>query len=296
MDSFDDFEMKPITTGLGFHKRKTTDDEIIAEVKREIPKLGKKNMGEEQELQELMSALDRVSNNLAGSLKEKQSSEKSRAADLNRDIEFVDALPRKAIQLETPPLGRHMPSIIEESPKSKKNPGTIPDVVRREEISMPQKKVTKGVRRGAADSPAQNLKPAVFSFSSAILDIMVVLAIALLFLISLLLVTGVKLTMVFKGMQNDFMTQVSLAMLYIAILQLYVIISRSFFGKTLGEWTFDYQLGDDKQIQSSVYPLLVLWRSLVIMCTGVIMLPLLSLLVRKDLASYLTGLQLYKKP
>jgi len=84
--------------------------------------------------------------------------------------------------------------------------------------------------------------------------------------------------------------------LYIAVLQLYVIVARSFFGKTLGEWTFDYQMGDNEQVKSTVYPLLVLWRSLVIMGTGVITLPILSILFRKDLASYLTGLQFYKKP
>lgn len=295
MDPFDDFEMKPITTGLGFHKRKTTDDEIAAEVKREIPKFSQnQNFGEEQELNELMSALDRVSNNLAGSMADVQSKEKSRKTNLDKDIEIIEALPRKAMQIDTPTIGRNMPPIIEDLPKTRKSPEKIPNVVRKEVRSTPAK-TSIGTRRGAADSPVNTLKPAVFSISSAVLDMLVVLAMALLFLISLLLVTGVQLTMVFKGLQSDVMTQASMAMLYVAVLQLYVIVSRSFFGKTLGEWTFDFQMGDSEQIKSPIYPILVLWRSIIIMVTGVITLPLLSTIFRIDFASYLTGLQFYKK-
>ena len=295
MDPFDDFEMKPITQGLGFHKRKVADDEIAHEVTKEIPKAETgQYLGEEQELQELMSALDRVSNSLADSMANVTQVETKEKVDLEQDIEIIEALPRKAVHIEPPHLGRNMPPIIEDIPVAPKIPEKIPNVPRESKVSTPLKKTSASVRRGAADSPVRNLKPAVFSFSSALLDMMVVLAMALLFLISLLLVTGIKLAMVFKGLQSDIMTQLSMGMLYVAVLQLYVIVSRSFFGKTLGEWTFDFQMGDSEQIKSAVYPILVLWRSLVIVGTGVVTLPLLSIIFRKDIASYITGLQFYK--
>lgn len=304
MDSFDDFEMRPLTKGLGFHNRKKLDNEIAEEVKKEIPK-SSSQLTEDQELQELMSALDRVSNRLAVSMTDAELKEKQMPQAKETDIEIVHPLPKKSqfstVHIEPQiPLKENMPPILErEVPQIKnqiKNEISYPDSVVRPTIKTSvSHHQAHGKRRGSADSHSARLQPAVFSFSAAILDTMMVLAVALMFLITLLLVTGVKLAMVFKGVQTDLMTQASMFLLYISVLQLYVIISRSFFGKTLGEWTFEYQMGDDKQIQSAMYPILVLWRSLVVMATGVVILPLLSVVFRRDLASFLTGLQFYKK-
>ncbi len=304
MDSFDDFEMRPLTKGLGFHNRKKLDNEIAEEVKKEIPK-SSSQLTEDQELQELMSALDRVSNRLAVSMTDAELKEKQIPQAKETDIEIVHPLPKKSqfstVHIEPQiPLKENMPPILErEVPQIKnqiKKEISYPDSVVRPTIKTSvSHHQAHGKRRGSADSHSARLQPAVFSFSAAILDTMMVLAVALMFLITLLLVTGVKLAMVFKGVQTDLMTQASMFLLYISVLQLYVIVSRSFFGKTLGEWTFEYQMGDDKQIQSAMYPILVLWRSLVVMATGVVTLPLLSVVFRRDLASFLTGLQFYKK-
>jgi len=310
MDPFDDFEMKPITEGLGFHKKKT---EVRPEQRDK----------EEEQIDEFMSALDQVSNRLdKGFLEtdyspreesskynkyetsrrweEARSSEtrsQGRSANLNEDIEIVEALPRSAdvtshqrVSSLDIPL-EPMPEIIPDVPAEQTpiRPSPKPRPYTNKSISQ------TGTRRGAADSPARMLSPIPFSLSSAFLDMLVVLAMSLLFLVSLLTVTGVNLDTVFKGLQKDFMTQFSMALLYVAVMQIYVILARSFFGKTLGEWTFDLQMGDDVQFKSSVYPLLILWRSFLTVITGVFILPLISLIVRKDISSYLTGLQLYKK-
>jgi len=117
----------------------------------------------------------------------------------------------------------------------------------------------------------------------------------LIFLISLLMITKVDLMKVFTNTQTDMMTQLSLAVLFTALYQMYVIVARSFFGKTLGEWTFDHQLGRKKEQDSALYPIQVLWRSFLTVITGVFILPTLSFISRKDIPSYLSGLQLYKK-
>ena len=192
MDLFDDFEMKPITPGLGFHKRKATEEEIIEEVKREIPKASANQaMGEEQELQELMSALDRVSTSLAGSMVESTQEKNNPQVSIESDIEIIQPLPRKSMhgefasvsRVEPPSLGRNMPPIIEDTPVVPLQKEKIPNIQRPNKVYTP-KKVSAGTRRGAADSPVNDLKPAVFSFSSALLDMMVVLAMSLLFLIT----------------------------------------------------------------------------------------------------------------
>ncbi len=297
MDLFDDFEMKPITDGLGFHNRKNSENDIVEEIRKEVPqKPVNKKMGEDQEIEELMSALDRVSNSLDGTMSEASIQEEQSKVGVEEDIEIVEALPRKAMNIEQhqpiAPLINELPPIIEDTP-SKITP-VAPKQIKKPRVSSVAKPRV-GVRRGAADSPVSDLVPAVFSFGSVFLDIIMVLALSLMFLISLLLVTGVKLSMVFNGVQTDLMTQLSMLLLYTAVLQLYVIVSRSFFGRTLGEWTFEFQMGDNHQIRSAVYPVLVLWRSTVIVITGIVTLPFLSIIFRKDLASYLTGLQFYKK-
>jgi hypothetical protein len=40
---------------------------------------------------------------------------------------------------------------------------------------------------------------------------------------------------------------------------------------------------------------LVAWRSIVVTATGLVVLPALSLFMRRDLIRYLTGLQLYRR-
>ena len=83
--------------------------------------------------------------------------------------------------------------------------------------------------------------------------------------------------------------------LYVAVLEMFLIISRSFFGRSLGEWTFDMQLGEDEQIEKASYPFQVLFRNLLILGTGFVLLPLLSLLTGKDIAGKLSGVRLYRQ-
>ncbi|RYG58242.1 hypothetical protein EON80_27370, partial [bacterium] len=87
-----------------------------------------------------------------------------------------------------------------------------------------------------------------------------------------------------------------LAMLFVAVLQMYMLTARSFFGASLGEWAFDLQVGTDDQQRSAVYPLQVAWRTLLMTFTGFIVLPLLSLVFNRDLAQPLTGLALIRRP
>ncbi|MEZ4872416.1 MAG: hypothetical protein R2827_09280 [Bdellovibrionales bacterium] len=49
----------------------------------------------------------------------------------------------------------------------------------------------------------------------------------------------------------------------------------------MGEWTFDHQLGRDEEQEEALYPLKVVWRSILIILTGVVILPLLSFVTRR---------------
>jgi hypothetical protein len=152
-----------------------------------------------------------------------------------------------------------------------------------------------GPKRGASNSPGPQLEPATVSLQAAILDAVVVTAVTLLFLVSLVLITKIEIFSVFASAKTDITTQLSLILLFLAVMQMYVVVARSFYGRTLGEWTFDYQLGRDEEHSRTMYPILVTLRSLLIILTGLITLPVLSWMTGKDLAGRVTGVALFQQ-
>ena len=181
-------------------------------------------------------------------------------------------------------------------PDAYKAPLNIPAHVERvgEKIGAKARE-SVGTRRGAADSPVSKLAPQSVSFASAFLDGIIVFALSLVFLIALLVVTKVDLSVVLKSVDKDLMTQISLGVLFIAVMQMYAIISRSFFGRTLGEWTFDLQVGRDEEQARESYPLRVTLRSLINTITGLVILPLISALLDRDVAGQISGVQLFRQ-
>lgn len=294
MDPFDEFEFKPLTDGLGFHKKSVSlkeglkktgvlDDElqgIPANMPQSMIEDTGKSASKKHSFEDVLSALEKT--------------------PLNRpaDLQFTEPLPRsgkkQAMEVETPrPVQSPFPQ-----PGAYKNPLNIPNHVEKvgEKITptmAAQEKV--GTRRGAADSPQILLQPTSVSFASAALDGIIVFALTLVFLIALMAVTKVDLNVVLRNINGELMTQISLGVLFVAVMQMYVIISRSFFGRTLGEWTFDLQVGSNEEQKRESYPLRIAWRSLVTVVTGLVLLPLLSGMFGRDLAGRISGVQLYRQ-
>lgn len=289
MDPFDEFEFKPLTEGLGFHKKAVSlkeglkssgviQDELSAipltipkSLIDETPTKGGKN-SKRHSFDDVLSAL------------EKTPLQRSATADL----QFTEPLPREkqnkkaAMDVEVPTQSPFPKPEAFKGPNNKKTPA----------VSEAPK---TGARRGAADSPKRQLQTATISVPSAFLDLVIITALALVFLVALLMVTKVDLNSVLRNLNEDLMTQISLGVLFVAVMQMYVVISRVFFGRTLGEWTFDLQIGEDHEQQNSGYPFRVAFRSLLTTCTGLIILPVLSALIGHDIAGELSGAKLYRQ-
>lgn len=73
---------------------------------------------------------------------------------------------------------------------------------------------------------------------------------------------------------------------------LYLVTTRVFFGFSIGEWSCDLRLGRPTQRWTAGYSLKVILRASLVLATGLITLPLLSLLTGHDVAGKLTGLEL----
>ena len=281
MDPFDEFEFKPLTEGLGFHKKAVNlkdtapesplfDDELTDipggyPASTDSAPTPKKQTNR---FEDVLSALEK--------------------APLQRksELEFTDVLPREA------PTQSPFPKR-----EAFRQPTPAPEVTRPVPTQARDEQNKVGTRRGGADSPApaRRLQPATISIPSAFLDFVIILALALVFLTSLLAVTKVDLNVVMRNLSADVMTQISLGVMFVAVMQMYVVIARSFFGRTLGEWTFDLQIGRDEEQSRQSYPFRVAARSLLVTVTGLFFLPLISAVLRRDLPGSLVGAELYRQ-
>lgn len=94
-------------------------------------------------------------------------------------------------------------------------------------------------------------------------------------------------TPISKGLLEDF------ALIYVIGSWLYMITTRFFIGSSIGEAACDIRLGKPQERMSSWYFAKVVVRATLIVATGVIVLPSLSLLLGRDIPGTLSGLKLF---
>lgn len=133
----------------------------------------------------------------------------------------------------------------------------------------------------------------LWSWLASVIDglILVSVSCAFILMFSLIVKTqvGLLLSSVFSSRdQLSFFIEI-----YILSAWIYMITVRSLMGSTIGEWTCDLRLGQPQERMRSNYVLRVALRSTLIVLTGVVTLPLLSLVAGRDLSGALTGLRLF---
>jgi membrane protein required for beta-lactamase induction len=88
-------------------------------------------------------------------------------------------------------------------------------------------------------------------------------------------------------------TEATIVSLFLISLWSYLIFMRAFIGASIGEWTCDLRLGEPMQRFKKTYLLRVILRTTLILLTGVFVLPLISLLTKKDIAGLISGVRIY---
>ncbi len=132
-------------------------------------------------------------------------------------------------------------------------------------------------------------KLALWTWSSMVVDHCLILAMTCLFLLTGSLILKTTLNTIIHA--QDFI--MSGMLLYILLSFGYFVISRAFIGATLGEYSCGLRLGAPNERLKKSYALKVFIRSFVTLATGVILLPLLSLVFRKDLSGKISGISIY---
>lgn len=261
MDPFEEFEFKPLTEGLGFHKKKQASSAA------------------QPEQETLKSPL----------LKD-------------QGLELIEEGSSDPLR---PPLPRKKASAIPAGPGGLTEvggDGTVGTSAAVDEILKTLQKnrrldldKTTSKQKFTATTTKEEFKKATWSFSASMLDAMLVVAASLLCMIILLVITKVDLIGNLSNPDAQGMIYLSTFCVFAGVSFIYLTVNRIFVGCTPGEWAFDQRVGKPEELNKASFSLKVVARSLLVVATGFIVMPLLSVLFNKDIAGSITGAQLYKK-
>lgn len=134
-----------------------------------------------------------------------------------------------------------------------------------------------------------------WSFSAFLLDLMLVTAMTLLSLLIMVVTTKVDLFANILNPESSRLIYLSLGILVAGLTWIYSVTSRIFLGSTPGEWVFDQRVGQVEDFGTSDYYLKVALRSTIVIATGFVIVPLLSLIFGRDIVGEMIGAELLKQ-
>lgn len=256
MDPFEEFEFKPLTDGLGFHKKKSATP---AKEEKKADTFSK-NLMKDQGLE----------------LIEETSTDPLRPPLPRKKSAPIPPAPGSLTE-----VGGDGSAAVDEILKTlQKN--------RRLDFENSKQKVSQTTTK-------EEFKKTTWSFSAALLDGMLVVAASLLCMIILLVVTKVDLIGNLTNPDSQGMIYLATVSLFAGVSFIYLTLNRIYMGFTPGEWAFDQRIGKPEELNRASYSLKVVARSFLVIVTGFIVFPILSTLFNKDLAGSITGAQLFKK-
>ncbi|MCB9073235.1 MAG: hypothetical protein H6623_06405 [Bdellovibrionaceae bacterium] len=306
----DNFEFKPLTTGLGFDKkaedvrpqRKDSAKDVNTEhmptmtLSEVINKQPKKN-------ETLLPELDLFERSLGKEAPQEASRTiKEMLNALPPSLDFVDNQTPTPINRNYNPVGRVEYAI----PKNLAEPTRETPAIDLKETSMDisldntlEKAFPKvGFRKPFFHQTVEikpQFTPITASFTSAVIDALVISGLTALFLVSLIVLTKVDLIAVILHTQAPLSVWLEIGLIFLGVYMVYYMYTRGSWGSTLGDWAFDIQLGMDEDRLKWYYPAFVIWRMMIIAMTGFVVLPLASFIAKKDLAGKISGVSLYTK-
>ena len=291
----DNLKWEILTDGLGFHRK----PEKLARNASKEKKITKINTSDsEQMIDHLIEKTEEKKQTAKASLSytsvESRPTPQSPISYTSKNT-FNDLSPKNSFpsSLKNRSSGKYFtPSLpkLSSTPSNAQTPLLSPALAK-----IFESKNTTDTQKSSLFETKDSLKPVPISLASIMVDFVFVFALSLILLSSLIRTTNMNIYALLEGLKTNFNSQLACIVSILSLIQMYVLITRSFFGCTLGEWTFNLQMGTNQNIKKSTYPFLVLWRACLIFITGFVFLPILSFLLQKDISYPFTGIQLYKK-
>ncbi len=113
-----------------------------------------------------------------------------------------------------------------------------------------------------------------------------------LILISLSCIFVLAFTFVIKGSHLESSLLRLFAEVFFLCSWIYMVTLRVLLGSSVGEWACDLRLGQPHERLAKTYPLRIILRANLILLTGLVILPLFSLLLGRDIPGQMSGVQL----
>ncbi|MGZ3692279.1 MAG: RDD family protein, partial [Pseudobdellovibrio sp.] len=146
-------------------------------------------------------------------------------------------------------------------------------------------------RSGSQNRSGINL--ALWSWMSAFIDTLVLTSISCfgLILFSFLMKTPAR--EILRGISIEPRIMDMFIISFFFSFWVYMIMMRVFMGASLGEWSCQLRLGQPVQRIKPTYVLRVVARTTLLLGTGVVVFPILSLILNRDLLGDITGIRIY---
>ncbi len=134
---------------------------------------------------------------------------------------------------------------------------------------------------------------ALWSWLASFIDALILVSASCVFILMFSLIVKTSVGGIFKGLLHSQHEATFFFEVFFVCAWIYMVAIRSFMGSTIGEWSCDLRLGQPHERLQSGYLARVALRSTLILLTGVVTLPILSLCLGKDLAGIISGLRLF---
>jgi hypothetical protein len=183
-----------------------------------------------------------------------------------------------SVQGETPLIPELPPE--NETPPATEYPKSLGRIFRNHE------NLTWEIKTGFHSGPTgrgKGYKLALWSLTASVIDLFMLLGMSCVFLLVFLKIIKMPIT---ESLLHDF------AIVFVLGSWMYMVTTRFFLGSSLGEAACDLRLGRPQDRMSPWYFVKVMARATIIIATGILPLPLLSLVFGKDLAGSLSGIKL----
>jgi hypothetical protein len=148
-----------------------------------------------------------------------------------------------------------------------------------------------GFRSGSQNRSGFNL--VLWSWMSAFIDTLVLISISCFTLILFSALIKTPAREVLKVLSIESKASEMFLVSFLFSFWAYMIMMRVFMGASLGEWSCQLRLGQPVERIKATYVLRVVLRTTILLATGVITFPVLSLIFKRDLLGDITGIRVY---
>lgn len=146
---------------------------------------------------------------------------------------------------------------------------------------------------GGPSARRKGYRLALWSWLASVIDGLILISASCIFITAFSLIMKSSLGALIGDVLNNQSKVMVFFEVFFVFAWIYMVSVRSLMGSTIGEWSCELRLGQPHERLQSSYVLKVALRSTLILLTGVITLPLLSLIFGRDVAGAASGLKLF---